>query len=299
MNRPLTRLARLGALSLLAPALLGAGPGSRPLAEASARLAALERQVGGRLGVAVLDTGSGRRLEPRAGERFPMCSTFKTLLAAHVLALAERGGARLDQRLPFGPADLEAHAPVARARVAEGALSVEDLCAATMVESDNTAANLLLRAFGGPEAVTAFARRLGDPLTRLDRREPELNEARPGDPRDTTTPRAMLGALRVLLLDAAPGSPLSAAARTRLEGWMAASTTGRRKLRAGLPAAWAAGDKSGAGERGTVNDVALLRPPGRAPLLVAVYLTGSRAAWADREAALAEVGRIVAGAFQD
>ena len=132
-------------------------------------------------------------------------------------------------------------------------------------------------------------------MTRLDRTEPTLNTALPGDPRDTTTPTAMVDTLRALLL----GPTLSPASRQRLEGWMAACTTGRNRLRAGLPADWAAGDKTGSGERGTVNDVAILRPPHRAPILVAVYYTGSTAPMEARNAVLAEVGRIVVAAFKD
>jgi beta-lactamase class A len=266
-----------------------------PTPSTSSRLAALEARIGGRLGVAMLDTGSGRRIDHRGNERFPLCSTFKVLLAGAVLSRVDRGQERLDRPLPYGPADLLEHAPVARAHVAEGRLSVEELCAAAMVVSDNTAANLLLRTLGGPSAITAFARTLGDGETRLDRWEPELNEARPGDLRDTTTPRAMIGTLQGLWL----GSALTPASRQRLEGWMVAATTGRNKLRAGLPAGWIAGDKTGAGEHGTVNDVALVRPPGRAPILVAAYLTDSRASSEERSAVLAEVGRLAAGEFGD
>ncbi len=268
----------------IAPLL--AAPPVRPM---PSPLAALEARIGGRLGVAALDTGTGHRLDYQGEERFPLCSTFKVLLAGAVLARVDQDLERLDHTLPYGPADLLEHAPVTRVHVAEGRLSVEALCAATMVTSDNTAANLLLRTLGGPGGITSFARTLGDGETRLDRMEPDLNEARPGDPRDTTTPRAMVGALRALLL----GSVLKPASRQRLEGWMVAATTGRNKLRAGLPAGWIAGDKTGAGEHGTMNDVALIRPPGRAPILVAAYTTGSSASWEDREAMLAEVGRIV------
>lgn len=264
-----------------------------PAPSMTSRLAALEARVGGRLGVAVVDTGTGRRLDHRGDERFPLCSTFKVLLAGAVLARVDRGLERLDRPLPYGPADLLEHAPVTQAHVSEGRLTVAELCAATLVVSDNTAANLLLRTLGGPGAITAFARTLGDGDTRLDRMEPDLNEARPGDPRDTTTPCAMVGALQALLL----GSTLEPSSRQRLEGWMVAATTGLTKLRAGLPAGWTAGDKTGSGGRGTLNDVALIRPPGRAPLLVAAYLTDSRAGLGDREAALAEVGRLVAEAF--
>jgi len=275
----------------IAPAVpLLAGP---PPAAATQRLAALEARIGGRLGVAVLDTGTGRRLEYRGAERFPLCSTFKVLLAGAVLSRVDRGQERLDRPVSYGPAALLDYAPVTRARVAEGRLTVGELCAAAVEVSDNTAANLLLDTLGGPAALTAFARSLGDAETRLDRHEPDLNEALPGDPRDTTTPSAMTATLQTLLL----GSALEPASRQRLEGWMVAATTGRNKLRAGLPAGWIAGDKTGSGARGTMNDVALVRPPGQAPLLVAAYLTGSQASGADREAVLAEVGRLVAAEF--
>lgn len=286
-------LARCAAALLLLP--LAAAPAPNPPTRFEARLAALEAHAGGRLGVAALDTGTGRRLAHRAGERFPMCSTFKVLLAGTVLQRVDRGEARLDLRLPYGKADLLAYAPVTTARLAEGGLTVDELCAAAVEVSDNTAANLLLASVGGPAAVTAFARSLGDPVTRLDRTEPALNEARPGDPRDTTTPDAMAGTLRALLL----GPALKPESRARLEGWMAACTTGGTRLRAGIPKDWTASDKTGSGKRGTVNDVAILHPPGRAPILVAAYFTGSRAPGKDRDAVLAEVGRLVAEAFRE
>lgn len=286
-------LARCLAAALLILPLRAAAPTPARRAGYEARLAALEARTGGRLGVVALDTGTGRRLAHRGGERFPLCSTFKVLLAGAVLQKVDRGETRLDRRLPFGKADLLAYAPVTTARVAEGGMTVGDLCAAAVEVSDNTAANLLLGDLGGPAAVTAFARALGDPRTRLDRTEPTLNEARPGDPRDTTTPEAMVGSLRALLL----GPSLGPESRARLEGWMAACTTGRTRLRAGLPPDWAAGDKTGSGARGTTNDVAILRPPHRAPILVAAYLTGSTASDSGRDAVLAEVGRLVVEAL--
>ncbi len=286
-------LARCLAAALLILPLWAAAPTPARRAGYEARLAALEARTGGRLGVVALDTGTGRRLAHRGGERFPLCSTFKVLLAGAVLQKVDRGETRLDRRLPYGKADLLAYAPVTTARVAEGGMTVGDLCAAAVEVSDNTAANLLLGDLGGPAAVTAFARALGDPRTRLDRTEPTLNEARPGDPRDTTTPAAMVGSLRALLL----GPTLRPESRSRLEGWMAACTTGRTRLRAGLPPDWAAGDKTGSGARGTANDVAILRPPHRAPILVAAYLTGSTASDSGRDAVLAEVGRLVVEAL--
>ena len=292
----------LCAAVLLVQALQAAPPASRtprPAVQAArsapARLAALEARAGGRLGVAALDTGTGRRIAHRGEERFPMCSTFKVLLAGAVLARVEKGQERLDRPIAYTKADLLDYAPVATARLAEGRMTVEALCAAAVEASDNTAANLLLQALGGPGEVTAFARGLGDPVTRLDRTEPTLNTALPGDPRDTTTPAAMVESLKAMLL----GGGLEPDSCQRLEGWMSGSLTGGDRLRAGLPATWTIGDKTGTGDRGTVNDVAILRPSGRAPILVAAYYTGSRAPLKDCNAVLAEVGRIVAAAFQE
>jgi beta-lactamase class A len=283
----------LAAVLLILP-LQAAAPNG-PVPTAAARLAALETRTGGRLGVAVLDTGSGRRLDHRGRERFPLCSTFKVLLAGAVLARVDAGRESLDRRLSYGQADLLEYAPVTTAHVGQGNLAIADLCAAAVEVSDNTAANLLLQTLGGPGAITIFARALGDPVTRLDRTEPTLNTALPNDPRDTTTPTAMVNTLRALLL----GPVLTPASRQRLEGWMAACTTGQNRIRAGLPTDWVIGDKTGSGELGTVNDVAILRPPHRAPIFVAVYYTGSTAPMEARNAVLAEVGRIVAAEFKD
>jgi beta-lactamase class A len=250
-------------------------------------LAALERESGGRLGVFALDTGSARRLAHRADERFLMCSTFKLIVAAAVLTRIEAGRERLDRRIAYGPADLLDYAPVTRAHLAEGAMSVEALVAAAMEVSDNTAANLLLASVGGPGAVTAFARRIGDGVTRLDRNEPALN--RPDGILDTTSPRAMAGSARAILL----GDALSGASRQRLQGWMVASTPGLGRLRAGLPAPWRSGDKSGTGAS-EANDVAVAWPPGRPPLVIAAYYDAPGLDGPSREAVLREVGRIVA-----
>ncbi|GJD51848.1 Beta-lactamase [Methylobacterium crusticola] len=260
--------------------------------DAAARLAQLERRDGGRLGVEVRDTGTGRRFGHRADERFPLCSTFKALAAAAILARVDRAEESLERRMTYAQADLDAYAPVTGRHVADG-MTLADICAAAVVWSDNTAGNLMLRALGGPEGVTAFARAHGDTLTRLDRTEPTLNTAIPGDPRDTTTPAAMLGLLEAVLL----GEALSPASRARLAGWMTESPTGAKRLRAGVPADWQVADKTGTGENGTANVVALVRRPGGAPLLASVYLTGSPAEPDARNALHAEVGRLIARTF--
>lgn len=257
-------------------------------AEPAARLGALERLHGGRLGVAMLDTGSGRRIGHRADERFLMCSTFKVLAVAAVLARVDHGQERLERRIVFDRDVLLSYAPVTRLHSGAPGMRIDELCAAAITVSDNTAANLLLASLGGPPVVTAFVRTLGDRITRLDRTEPQLNLTRPGDLRDTTTPDAMLETLRRLLL----GDALSDASRARLLGWMRGCLTGVDKLRAGLPAGWSAADKTGSGSQGESNDVAIVFPPGRAPLLVTAYYAAPAADAGLRSAVLAEVGRI-------
>ncbi|HKO94220.1 MAG TPA: class A beta-lactamase, partial [Polyangiaceae bacterium] len=224
----------------------------------------------------------------RADERFPMCSTFKLLLAAAVLARVDRGQEKLQRRVAFGASDLLEYAPVTRAHVAQGGLSIEQLCEAVLVVSDNTAANLLLVSLGGPAGLTAYARTLGDPQTRLDRNEPMLNEALPGDERDTTTPNAMLGNLQKLLL----GTALSKAAREKLAQWMVASTTGLERLRKGVPPGWRVGDKTGSGNQGTTNDIAILWPPSGKPLLITAYLTATSASPEVKNGVFAELARL-------
>ncbi len=257
------------------------------------RLKAIETRIGGRLGVAALDTGSGRRLEQRADERFPMCSTFKALAAAAVLHRVDEKKAQLSDVVPYTEGDLLEHAPIAKKHIGEGGLSLAALCAAAIEYSDNTAANLLLKTIGGPAGLTRFVRSLGDEKTRLDRTEPELNSALPGDERDTTTPRAMADTIRSLLV----GDALSAASREQLESWLIANTTGGDLIRAGVPNDWKVGDKTGRGSNGATNDVAILRPPGKPPILLAIYSVESKAPRKEVQNAIAEVARIVAATF--
>jgi beta-lactamase class A len=266
------------------------------LAASGDPLAALEAKHGGRLGVAALDTATGKRLAHRANERFLMCSTFKLLLVALVLRKVDRGEETLSGWVGYTPRLFPPgsfYAPVTRAHLRDGGMSLEALCAAAIEWSDNGAANLLLTRAGGPAAVTAFARSLGDPVTRLDREEPTLNLYTPGDIRDTTTPLAMLADARALLL----GNVLSQASRAKLTGWMLNCQTGKARLRAGLSRGWTTGDKTGSGFADETNDIAIAWRPGRAPILIAAYYTGSRLYPESREAVLAEVGRIVAEAF--
>ena len=253
-------------------------------------IAAIEKERGGRLGVAVLDTSNGISAAFRGDERFPMCSTFKLLAVAATLARADSAKEHLDRRIRFGARDLATYSPITKEHVGGDGMSVAELCEAAMTVSDNTAANLLLANLGGPAGVTAYARSLGDQITRLDRNEPDLNEALPGDPRDTTSPSAMVSNLRALTT----GSALTPASREHLVGWLIDNKTGNARLRAGLPHDWRVGDKTGSGERGTTNDVAVIWPSGGRPaVFVAAYLTGSPADGDGRNATHAAVGRAV------
>lgn len=255
--------------------------------------AVLERQYGGRLGVAVLDTATGERMAYRADERFPMCSTFKLLIAGAILRNVDEGSETLDRWVAFQSSDLLEYAPVAQEQIGRGGMTMNDLCAAAIEYGDNTAANLILKALGGPSEATRYVRSLGDEVTRIDRFEPDANTCIPGDARDTTTPAAMLGDLNALVL----GDALAVNSRARLLGWLNSCKTAARRIPAGLPAGWISGDKTGSGAKGTANDVAIIQRPNKKPLLVAAYSTGVAAKPADRDPLLADVGRIVARQF--
>src|SRR5579859_2018944 len=254
------------------------------------RLRELEINVGGRLGVAALDMESDRRVDYHSGNLFPICSTFKLLLAGAVLSKVDQGTEQLSRTISFSQADMLDYAPQAKALLPKGQMSVAEACAGAVIDSDNVCANLLLNAIGGPGALTLYARTLGDKTTHLDRIEPFLNEAMPGDARDTTSPAAMLNDLGVLLLQNA----LQPASRVRLADWMVKSRTGGAKLRAGLPAEWKVGDKTGMGEHGSTCDIAIAWPPGRQPLLITAYLTDTGADLEQRNKVLSEAARLVA-----
>jgi beta-lactamase class A len=260
-------------------------------ADPVAEIDAIERRLGGRLGVAALDTGSGRRIEHRATERFAMCSTFKLLASAAVLARVDAKTERLDRLVRYTQKDVLEYAPIAKDHVRDG-MTIEALMAAAVSYSDNTAANLLLAALGGPKGVTAFARGIGDAVTRLDRNEPALNRVPAGDMRDTTSAASMVQNLRTLLLDT---KALSETSRGLLTKWLVDNTTGNDRLRAGLPKSWRVGDKTGTGPDGATNDVAIAWPPNRAPVLVAVYSWGSKAPQTDLNRAHAEIARAIVG----
>ena len=293
-NRKITMISRrrllTGAL-FVGPALLSvradADDRDRELRQG---LADLERRHGGRLGVAVLDTARIKLITHRGHERFALCSTSKFLAAAFVLARVDRGEESLTRRITYAAEDLVAHSPITEKHVGGNGLAVGEICEAALTLSDNTAENLLLDSFGGPAGLTAYARSLGDGVTRLDRRETELNEAKPGDPRDTTTPVAMLNMLRKTIL----GAALTVSSRERLIAWIVANKTGDRQLRAGIPEGWRIGDKTGSGGHNATNDIAVIWPPRRAPIIVTAYYAEARASDIERNAILSEVGRVAA-----
>lgn len=289
----ISRRTLLPGLLLAAPTLLSlpaaADTGNADLQH---RFASLERKHGGHLGVAVLDTAKANPATYRGNERFPLCSTYKCLAAACVLARVDRKEDNLARRIVYTKAGLVPYSPVTEKHVGEPGLTIAELCDAAVTLSDNTAGNLLLDSFGGPAALTAYLRSLGDAVTRLDRREPELNEAKPGDLRDTTTPLAMLETLRKIVL----GTALSPSSREQLTAWLVADKVGDQRLHAGLPDGWRIGDKTGSGARNATNDVAVIWPPSRPPILVTVYYIDSPASAKARNAVLAEIGRLTAAA---
>jgi beta-lactamase class A len=258
-------------------------------ADLHAQLEALQARSGGRLGVCIREAGGALQSGLNENERFAMCSTFKVLLAAQLLTQVDAGTLDMQRRIAFSRSDLLSYAPLTTANVAQGSMTVAELCAGIVEVGDNTAANLLLPLAGGPEGLTQWLRKLGDDVTRLDRIEPDLNTNIAGDLRDTTTPAAMTETLGRIVT----GNVLSSASRKLLSEWLVQSSTGTRRIRAGLPTAWRAGDKTGTGVNGAVNDVAIIWPPGRAPLVAAIYMSDSKRPIAELEQIHAQVGRLI------
>lgn len=252
-------------------------------------LAELEHVSRGRLGVTLLDTGNGQTSSYRGDERFLMLSSFKTLAAAYVLARSDKGEDQLNRRVPITEADLLDYAPITRLHIGQQGMTLAELCHATITTSDNTAANLILRSYGGPRALTQFIRSLGDSVTRHDRYEPELNQLNSLEPTDTTSPNAMSNTLNTLLF----GTALKSESRQLLWSWLVANTTGDRRLRASVPSDWIVGEKTGTARIGA-NDVGFLQAPGSSAVIVSVYLETDALAAPERDQIIAEVGRRVA-----
>ncbi|KPC54479.1 class A beta-lactamase [Amantichitinum ursilacus] len=290
-RRNLLKIAALTPLAFALPGRAWAAAASAATSaspDLAAAMAALEHASDIRIGVSAFDTGNGKRFDWRADERFAFCSTFKFMLAAAVLNERKRQPRVLQERLLYTHKQLPAHSPITEKHVADGMI-VSDLCKAAIEYSDNGAANALLRYLGGPAKVTAFARKTGNASFRLDRMEPELNTSIPGDVRDTVTPADMARSLQTLVL----GEALPEHERGLLSEWLKGNTTGDKRIRAGVPAGWMVGDKTGTGAYGSTNDIAVLWPGnGAAPICMAIYV-GSKHKDADPpETVLAEATRI-------
>ncbi|HEV7607860.1 MAG TPA: class A beta-lactamase [Steroidobacteraceae bacterium] len=277
---------------LIASAAVAIAPDASAAMGAERALKQIHERIGGRLGVHVLDSQSGRRIGFDDNSRYAMASTFKLPLVAALLWQVDRKAFSLERGMPIAKSALVAHSPAVEAKLATGAdsMSVRELCAAAMTLSDNTAANILLSGIGGPQGLTAFLRTLGDTASRLDRSEPELNSNLAGDPRDTTTPRAIVNSMLKLFTQGV----LSLPSRALLIDWMAAASTGLERVRAGIPKSWNPGDKTGGGDNGASNDLVIAYPPGRRPIFIAVYMSESKLSVAELNAAHAEIGGIVA-----
>jgi beta-lactamase class A len=256
--------------------------------KAAAGLRQLEAKHDGRIGLALLDAEGAPLLLHRADERFPMCSTFKMMLSACILQHSVADAALMTRHVDYDKGVLVPHSPIAEKHVGQG-MSVRDLCAATMDYSDNAAANLLLDQIGGPAGLTAYARGLGDQAFYLVNGEGRLAPGAPGDKRDTTTPQAMAQSLRRLVL----GDGLPAPQRQQLLDWMRANTTGDKRIRAAVPPTWLVADKTGGGEYGSTNDIAVLHRPDAAPLVLAIYFTQHRRNAPLRDEVVAAAARLV------
>lgn len=248
-----------------------------------------ERASGGHIGLFAENLRTGMKVTWRAHERFVMCSTFKASLAACVLARVDRGLARLDELIAYGPGDLLDYAPVAKQNLGKGVMSVADMCEAAVEFSDNTCANALLARIGGPPALTAFWRSIGDSVSRLEHNEPELNRTPPGDPHDTTTPAAMASNLRSLII----GHVLSPKSRERLTSWMLDCKTGDDRLRAGLPKGWQVGDKTGNNGNDAFGDIAVTWSARGEPIVVCAYTRGGSPTSDQVKTVFAEIGHFV------
>lgn len=286
-----------GAAALAGLGIAGCTKEIKAVAGFAQRMIEIQQRLGGRIGVCALagsgDSKSSGSLTISSDERFAHCSTFKWPLAALVLQQADQGRMTLDKAISYTKADLLDYAPVTTKNLARGHMTLGELCEAAVELSDNTAANLLLAQVGGPAGLTAFARTLGDAVTRFDRTEPDLNSNQDKDPRDTTTPAAMAQLLKTVYT----GTVLKADSLSQLKTWMVGCQTGQKEIRAGVPAGWTVADKTGRGN-GAVNDVAVVWPKdaagkAQAPVFLAIYTTGGTLGDDARNQIIADTTKLV------
>lgn len=245
----------------------------------------VEARLKGRVGIVVHDTETGRHWTYKADERFPMASTFKAFACGAVLANVDAGSETLDRKITINSDDLVDYSPITEKRVGN-AMTMAELCEAAVTMSDNSAANHILASLKGPTGLTAFMRSIGDETTRLDRWETELNEARPGDERDTTSPRAAAQSLQDLMF----GNILTDASKRQLTEWMLNDKVADALIRSVLPKGWRIADKTGGGGNGARGILAVLWPPKKKPTIAVIYIADNEASWAMRNAAIAEIG---------
>ena len=252
-----------------------------------------EKRLSARVGVSVMDLETGVRWQNRADERFPTNSTFKTFLCAALLDAGAKGTADPDRQVVVKASDIVSYSPVTKERVNGAPFTMRELCEITVTISDNAAANIVMKELGGPDAVTAYLRGIGDTVTRVDRWEPDSNTGIPGDPRDTTSPNAAAETLKKLVLE----ETLPDAERQLLTDWLIGNKVGDATLRAGLPEGWRIADKTGAGANGSRNNIAVIWPEARKPVVIAIYITQTAASFKARNAAIAEIGRALAASL--
>ena len=254
------------------------------------KLANIEVASGARIGLFAINTADNSIYQDRGNERFPMCSTSKVMCVSAILKKSMTNSDLLQQKIRYTKQEVDSsgYAPITKDHIADG-MTIAELCNASITQSDNLAMNLLLKNVGGPQAVTRFARSIGDKKYRLDRYEPDLNSAIPGDLRDTTTPEAMANALYKLVL----GDVLASSQREQLQCWLKNNTTGKDRIRAGVPKGWVVGDKTGTGDYGTTNDIGILWPPKKSPIIVVIYVTQSKKDAVPRADIIASVTQIL------
>lgn len=262
------------------------GKASRTSHAAKQKLVKLEKEFDARLGVYAFDTGTKKMITYRADERFPFASTYKALAAGAVLQ--QKSLSQLDEVIHYTKNDLVTYSPITEKHVDTG-MTLKEICDAAIRYSDNTAGNLLFQQLGGPDGFENAMRQIGDRVIESDRLETDLNEALPGDIRDTSTPRALAKSLKAFAAD----NVLTADKRTLLTDWMKGNTTGDHTIRAGVPKGWVVGDKTGTGSYGTRNDIAVIWPPNRAPIVMAILSTKDAKDAAPDDALIAQAAKIV------
>lgn len=254
----------------------------------------LENKSGGKLGLTVVDTSDGTTYSWRGDEKFPLCSTSKVMVVAAILKKSESDTNLLAKKITINKSDMVNYNPIT-SKYIDSSMTITELSKAALQYSDNAAMNKLLSYLGGPRHATQFARTIGDKTYRLDRNEPGLNTAIPGDSRDTTTPSAMADTLNKLIL----GTALKKEQKAKLTEWMKGNTTGLNSIKAGLPAEWTVADKTGSGDYGTTNDIAVIWPKNHAPVILTTYFTQPEKDASARKDVLASAAKLIAEAISN